>query len=159
MCSDQKSHGYAQDNSPSSVYSEDFVPPQALAENPNGVQSFSPGLAAAAYPGYAGTNDSTLKELNHRTHLTVASNPGRSRLLGIKHTVSHDRMTLSFEPCATLCKPTQTCATPLPPRLFFASRRHKRRNWFRNGGHPRGLAVTQSPPLSCQPFLTYVTHF
>jgi hypothetical protein len=39
--------------------------PQVLAENPNGIQSLSPGLRRMSYPGYTTTNDSTLKGLNH----------------------------------------------------------------------------------------------
>ena len=43
----------------------------ALTENPTGVQSFSPGLRGTSYPGYARTNDSTLKGLNHSPLIKV----------------------------------------------------------------------------------------
>jgi len=135
MCSDQRSHGHRHGKK---------ALLQALAENPNEVQSFSLGCdggraQAPSYPGYMPVNDSTLKELNHRTHLTVVSNTGRSRhLLGVKHTVSHGRMTLSFEPCAT----------PPPSHAFFPPQgRYQRKNWVRNGGRPPG-PVAQSPKKS-----------
>jgi hypothetical protein len=35
------------------------------AENPNGIPSFSPGLARSDYPGFASQQISTLNGLNH----------------------------------------------------------------------------------------------
>jgi hypothetical protein len=98
-------------------------PPQALTNNHNVVQSFSPGLAAAAYPGCAVQNDSTLKELNHSPLLVLAPATIAGQSLSLpthphpKSTLAHPKSTVDLG-CELLIKVENSLISPLPPTSY-----------------------------------------